>query len=58
MEASLFDIFQIQKLLLSFKDLKLATQRDPVLSKLYPFTKSEWPAEVTDSVLQPYLVRA
>ena len=58
MEASLFNLYQIQTLPMSFKDLELATQRDPVLSEVYSFKKSGWPAEVTDPVLQPYLVRA
>ena len=38
-DASLFNICQIQALPVLFKDLELATQRDPVLSKVYSFTK-------------------
>ena len=35
------------------KQLKAATQQDPVLSKLLLYTKSGWPSTIPDA-LQPY----
>ena len=51
--ASTFNINQIDVLPLGTKQLKQATDSDPVLSKVLRFTQKGWPEEI-DSELRPY----
>ena len=54
--ASMFNLNQIDVLPLGAKQLKQATDSDPVLSKVLTFTQKGWPEE-TDSELRPYYRR-
>ena len=46
-EASLFNVAQISALPVTSKEVELATKKDSVLSKVYRYTRSGWPARVS-----------
>jgi hypothetical protein len=54
--ASMFNLNQIDVLPLEVKQLKQATDSDPVLSKVLRFTQQGWPQEI-DPELRPYYRR-
>ena len=54
--ASMFNLSQINVLPVNAKQLKTATESDPVLKKVLLYTQKGWPEEV-DSSLRPYYRR-
>ena len=52
-DAKLFNIQQIETLPVTSAQLKTATNRDPILSKVLRYTKRGWPTEVPDT-LKPF----
>ena len=54
--TAMFNLNQISVLPLGAKQLKQATDSDPVLSKVLRFTQQGWPKEI-DSELRPYYRR-
>lgn len=54
--ASMFNFNQIDVLPLGAKQLKQATDSDPVLSKVLRFTQQGWPKEI-NTELRPYYCR-
>ena len=50
--TSVFNIAQIEALLITAADIGTATKQDPILSKVYHYTKTAWP-----SPLKPYQQR-
>ena len=54
--VTIFNVAQIQALLLTFHDIKLATKCDATLSSVLDHVKTEWPKEVPNNV-QPYVQR-
>ena len=53
MNASVFNLHQIEILPVDAKQLKQATLSDPVLSKVLLYTQKGWPAECS-AELKPY----
>ena len=51
--ADIFVVRQIEALPVTAVELRAATRRDPILSKVLQYTKRGWPAKVPD-VLKPY----
>ena len=51
--VSTFNIGQVQALPLTFQDIKKATRRDKVLSKITVFVQEGWPNHI-DEELKPY----
>ena len=56
-DASLFNIAQIDSLPVTCQEVQGATRNDPILSKVYQFTKKGWPDKASE-VLKPYQSRA
>ena len=52
-ESSVFNIQQIELLPIKAKDIKIATEHDPVLSKVLEFTVTKWP-NVVDKEFKYY----
>ena len=52
-EPSIFNIRQMEALLVTAMQLKAATRRDPILSRVMLYTKEGWPAQISDA-LKPY----
>ena len=55
-ETSIFNICQIQSLPVTSQEVEIVTRNDPVLSKVYLFTRKGWPKEVA-KVFRPYQSR-
>ena len=55
-EPSIFNIGQIEALLVTAKAVQKATRSDPILSKVLHHTKRGWPAHVQDA-LKPFFSR-
>ena len=55
--ASVFSLSQIEILPVDAAQLKVATQTDPVLSKVLLYTQKGWP-EAVDNDLKPYFNRS
>ena len=53
MVSSIFNVAQIQALPVSSAQLQRVTREDPLLSRVYQYTQSEWPEQVLDD-LKPY----
>ena len=51
--ASTFNIGQVQALPVTSQDIRNATRRDPVLSKVYRYVEKGWPSQV-DEELKPF----
>ena len=56
-DASLFNISQIEALPVTYQEIQQATRNDPVLSKVLQFVKRGWPNKVPE-VLKPFSSRA
>ena len=54
--VTIFNVAQIQVLQLTFQDIKLATKRDAILSRVLDYVERSWPKEVSNDV-QPYVQR-
>jgi hypothetical protein len=52
-EASIFQLTQIDSLPVTHQQIQLATQRDPVLSKVLTYTRHHWPDDIPEE-LKPY----
>ncbi len=52
-EANTFNIRHIEALPTTASQLKYAMQRDPILSRVFRYTRSGWPTKVPDT-LKPY----
>ena len=57
MPADIFSVSQIDNLPITAKDIAKATQKDPVLSRVYDYTLNGWPDHCEDQQLIPYLRR-
>ena len=55
-ESSVFNVRQIENLPVTAMQLKTATRRDPVLSKVLHYSKQGWPETITDD-LKPYWLK-
>ena len=53
---SVFNVGEVQALPVTFRDIQTATRRDKMLSKVFTYTQSGWPEQVTDE-LKPYKAR-
>ena len=51
--SSVFNISQMQALPITATDIGAATKQDRILSKVYRYTKTTWPSEIT-TALKPY----
>ena len=51
--TSVFNISQIEALPVTAADIGAASKKDPILARVYRYTKTVWPAEVK-SALKPY----
>lgn len=56
MDATLFNMSQIEALPLMCQEIETASRNDPILSKIIQFTKCGWPDKVPE-VLKPYQSR-
>ena len=56
-QISLFNLAQVQALPISSQQLGRATLSDPVLSKVFRYTKSNWPSGTLEDTLKPYWYR-
>lgn len=53
----LFQVAQMSVLPVTAAEIRRATARDPVLSRIYHYTQSSWPQCVDDGPLKPYFNR-
>ncbi len=56
-EVSAFHIEQIEHLPVTSEQIRAATQKDPILSKVFRFVQNGWPNEVEES-LKPFFQRS
>jgi hypothetical protein len=54
--ASVFNISQIDALLITATTIQQATRKDPIVSKVLYYVQTGWPSQVP-AMLQPYFVR-
>ena len=54
--VTVFNVGQVQALPVTFQDIKNATRRDPVLSKVIDYVRKGWPKQ-TPEIVQPYASR-
>ena len=54
-ETQVFMISYVDELPITAGDVASATQKDPVLARVYDFTLHGWPQSVKDSLMQKYL---
>ena len=55
-EVSIFNVAQVQALPVTFQQVRSATRRDPVLSKVATYARTSWPDKVPEE-LKPYYSR-
>ena len=48
--VTIYNVAQIQALPLTFEDIKLATKRDAIVSRVLDYIKSDWPKKVENDV--------
>ena len=54
-DASIFNLSQMEALSVTTSQLKTATHTDPILSKVIPYLRGTWPANLTiTSYLRPF----
>ena len=55
-EASMFNVSQMEMLPITYSQLKTATRKDPILSRVLRYTKQGWPAHFSPA-LKPFWTR-
>ena len=55
-KAHMLNMLQIQILPVNAEQIANTTRRDPILSRVIEFTRTQWPVQVSDE-LKPYFVR-